>query len=176
MPNKSTVYFIGLPASAAKVLDYFTANDAVLPSGSAASAKGRNNHPLVIYPQAQVTPVDFHGVFPDAGIVKVSLLWSSTVNVGNVFWQLAWERDNPTFFIPQENLDVDSFAPAKGVVSPAPLGSGFLRETVLTFTKTERGGILSGEAYRLRVTRNGIFVLDTMLAEAQLFRVILGSA
>lgn len=174
MPNKSTAYFISLSASAARVFDYFTANDAVLPSGAAASAKGRNNHPLVVYPQAQVTPVDFLGVFPDAGVMKVSLLWSSTVNVGDVFWQLAWERDNASFFVPQENLDVDNFAPFKGVIAPAPLASGLLRETTLTFTNAERGGILQGEAYRLRVRRNGLFIADTMLAEAQLLRVILG--
>lgn len=176
MANHSQLYFIAEPAAASAVLDYFTANDAVVPNGSPAFQKGRNNHPLVIYPQAQVSFVDFHGVLPpDTEVIEVKLLWASTAFVGNAFWQVAWERDNPTFFVPQENLDVDNFAPPKSSLSSAPLISGLLREVSFTFTPAETGGVIPGEAYRLRVTRNALF-MDTLAAEAQLFRVILGSA
>jgi hypothetical protein len=174
MANKSQLYFIGKAATTAKVLDYFTANDAVY-SGNATSV-GRNKHPLVVYPQGQLNYVDFHGVLPESGVLKVSLIWAATVPVGSVLWQVAWERDNPTIFAPQENLDVDSFAPDKGVVSLAPLISGLLREASLLFTPAETGGVLPGEPYRIRVTRNGLLGSDTLNGDAQLFRVVLGAA
>jgi hypothetical protein len=177
MSNKSQLYFIGKSASAAKAFDYFTANDAVYPAGLAdINALGRNNHPLVAYPKAELTYVDFHGVLSEAGLIKVSLIWAATSAAGSVLWEVAWERDNPTVLLPQANLDVDSFAPAKGVVAAAPLAAGLLRECSLIFTPVEKGGILAGEPYRLRVTRNGLLGSDTLDGEAQLFRVILGAA
>jgi len=176
MANKSQLYFIGKAASAAKVLDYFTASDAVYPVGSPATSKGRNSHPLVVYPQGQLSYVDFQGVLPDSGIVEVSLLWAATAVLGSVLWQVAWERDNATQFIPQANLDVNSFAPDKGVLSPAPMVSGLLRKASITFTPAETGGILPGEAYRIRVSRNAVLATDTLMGDAQLFRVVLGAA
>jgi hypothetical protein len=176
MANKSQLYFIGAPAGASSVLDYFTATDAVHPVGSAAVAVGRNNHPLVAYPAAQLGYVDFPGVLPPSGIVKLALYWAATVAVGDVLWDVAWERDNATFVFPQVNLDFDAFALSKVALSPAPVISGLLREAVINFTPAEMGGILPGEPYRIRVKRNAGVAPDTMAGDAQLFRVVLGSA
>jgi hypothetical protein len=176
MSNKSQLYFIDSTVAAAKVLDYFTANDAVYPAAvTDANSTGRNNHPLVAYPKAELTFVDFHGVLPESGLIKVSLIWAATIAAGSVLWEVAWERDNSTVLLPQVDLDVDSFAPAKGVVSAAPLAPGLLREAALVFTPPEIGSILPGEPYRLRVTRNGLLGSDTLDGDAQLFRVILGA-
>lgn len=176
MPNLSQLYFIGKAAGTSNVLDYFTPNDAVYSQGSAAVPFVRNRHPLVVYPEGEDAYVDFQGALPPSGIVKVVLDWAATVAVGNVLWSVAWERDNPTFFVPQENLDVDMFAPAKTVVSAAPTISGLLREASVTFTPAEMNGLLPGEPYRLRVRRNAGVGTDTMLGDAQLFRVILAGA
>jgi hypothetical protein len=115
-------------------------------------------------------------VLPPSGIVRVILDWAATVVLGDVLWSVAWERDNPTFFVPQADLDLDSFAPAKTVLSAAPTISGLLREASVTFTPAERGGLLPGEPYRLRVRRDAGVGTDTMLGDAQLFRVILAGA
>jgi hypothetical protein len=174
--NKSQLYFIGKAAGANAALDYFTANDAVYPRLSKASAVSRNSHPLVGFPESQEAFVDFPGVLPDSGIVTVELLWATTVVLGNVLWALSWERDNPTFGPPQENLDINWFAPSKTVLSPAPSASGLLRQASITFTPAEMGGILPGEAYRLRAYRNAGVGPDDLVATAQLFRVILKPA
>lgn len=175
MANKSQLYFIVKGATSSRMLDYFTPNDAVYPKNNDASSLGRNNHPLVTFPQGEFTYVDFHGVLPESGALDVGIYWAATVTLGSVLWQAAWERDNATVFLPQENLDVDSFAPDKGVVSLAPMVSGLLREANISFTPAETGSILPGEPYRLRITRNAVMPTDTLNGTAQLFRVVLGA-
>jgi len=176
MANLSQLYFIGMASNVDSVLDYFTADDAVYPQGAEAAARGRNNHPLVIFPKDENTPVDFPGVLSRAGDVLLNLVWAATAIVGDVLWDVSWERDNPTFGPPQANLDVNSFAPSKTVLSPAPTASGLLREASITFTSAEMGSLLPGEPYRIRVRRNAGVALDKMAGDAQLFRVILKAA
>lgn len=171
----AVAFFIAAVAGSGDSLDYFTAQDAVFAGSTKAFSAGRNNHPLVIYPEDEIGFVDFPGVLAPEGIVKVTLYWAATVTIGNVLWEVAWERDNATFFIPQEDLDLDSFAPSKTVLSPAPIVSGTLREASLIFTPAERGGTLPGEPYRLRVKRSAGTSPDPMPGDAQLFRVVIES-
>jgi hypothetical protein len=176
MANDSQLYFISKAGASSPVLDYFTAQDAVFPLGTKAFTGNRNNHPLILFPGAEVGYVDLQGVLPPCGIVKLSIYWSALATLGNVLWNMAWERDNATFFFPQADLDVDTFAPSKTVLSPAPAVTGLIREASITFTPAERGGTVPGEPYRVRVKRTAGVAPDTMVGEAQLFRVVLGAA
>jgi len=171
--NLSQLYFIG-KGSSGDALDYFTAEDAVYPAGSAAYATGLNNHPLVDYPEAEDGFVDLQGVVYPSGIVSVHLFWAATTNAGGVNWSISWERDDPsTFFVPGVNLNVDSFDAAKTAVDMAPLILGRLQETVIIFTPAEMDGVVPGDPYRLRVRRIAGVLPDTMLGDALLFRVSL---
>jgi hypothetical protein len=174
--NDSQLYFIGKASGSSNALDYWTAEEAVFPRGTTCFSLGRNNHPLVVFPEDEVGFVDFQGVLPPSGIVKVLLYWTATVTAGNVLWDVAFERDNPTFFLAQTDLDVDSFAPVKMVLSQAPAVSGLIREAFITFTPAETGGVQPGEPYRIRVRRSAGVFPDTLLGDAQLFRVVLGAA
>jgi len=164
------------------VFDYFTATDAVFVTASPALGVIRNSHPLVVYPYSALGPItadaDFQGVryvwlLPISGNILVRLLWAAeTAIAGGVEWFVAFERDDALGV----NLNVNSFAPAKSVVSAAPPVAGQLREAQITFTPAEYDGILAGEAYRMRISRtSGGAGPDTMLDDAQLFRVILGA-
>jgi hypothetical protein len=175
-PNDSQLYFIGKAAGSSKVLDYWTADDAVFPRSTKCFSLGRNNHPLIVFPEGETGFVDFQGVLPPSGILKVILFWASTVGIGDVLWEVAWERDNATVLIPQADLDVDSFAASKTVSSTAPSVSGTLREASIVFTPVEMGGTLPGDPYRLRVKRNSGVFPDFMPGDAQLFRVVIGAA
>ena len=54
----------------------------------------------------------------------------------------------------------------------APAGtSGIDTYTTLAFTNSQIAGLLAGEAFRLRIRRNGANAGDTMTGNAQLIRV-----
>lgn len=165
------------PALSPTVFDYFTANDAVFVEGSPGFSLVKNSHPLVVFPNAKTAEVDFHGVryvwvSPPSGNILVRVLWAATAIVGAVNWSLAFERDDALGV----NLNVNNFAAPKTVVSPAPPVLGELREASILFTPAEYDGVLAGEAYRLRVTRAAGVAPDTLVGDAQLFRVIMGAA
>lgn len=166
----------GGPALDPAVFDYFTGNDAVFVEGSPGSSLIKNSHPLVVFPSAKTASADFQGVrykwaTPPSGNILVRVLWAATAVVGSTNWQLAFERDDALGV----DLNVSSFAAVKTVLSPAPPVLGELREASITFSPAEYDGVLAGEAYRLRVTRSGGVAPDTLVGDAQLFRVIMGA-
>lgn len=174
MANFSRAYFITKGSgSAGDVLDYFTAEDAVFPQGSAAFSQGLNNHPLIVYPNFTTAFVDFPGVVYPSGIVRVHLFWAATVLVlGDVNWMVSWERDDPsTLFVPGVNLTLDSFAASKSQADLAPVVFGRLHETEIIFTPLEMDSVIVGNPYRLRVRRQGGIPPDTLDGDALLFRV-----
>lgn len=173
--NFSRAYFFSKAAGSSVVLDYFTAEDAAFPRFTKAFSVGRNNHPLIVFPQNEVAFVDFAGVLPPSGLVDVTIYWAATVGVGDVLWEVAWERDNATFFLPQADLDIDSFAPSKTVLSLAPAVVGTIRKASISFTPVEMGDTMPGEPYRLRVKRDAGIFTDNMAGDAQLFRVVVGA-
>jgi len=179
VPGQSRVY-VGrgvVPPLAEVGLGFFGAASAVYPRTSTAFSVGRNSQPLTVFPSSQIAFVDFPGVLLHSGDLDVELLWTTPATVvGSALWSLSWERDNPTFGPPQEDVDVDAFAPTKSVLSPAPSASGLLRSASISFTPAERGGILLGEACRLRVYRDAGTEPDDLATAAQLFRVILHPA
>jgi len=170
MSNRSQLYFIRGAADTAEALDYFCPRDAAYPAGTPAVPVGVNNHPLVSFPQAVVSYVDFSGVLPPSGIVRLLIYWAATVAAGDVLWGAAWERDDADGGV---DLDINSFDTAKTVTSTAPVNVGELRVAQIDFTPDEMGGVQPGEPYRLRVSRSGGVAPDNMAGNAQLFRVIL---
>lgn len=176
MPNKSQLYFISQAPTSSEALDYFTPTDAVYPAGTPAIPVGVNNHPLVAFLDGADCYVDFPGVLPITGVVEVTLLWASNANAGDVLWSAAWERDNATSGAPQADLNVDTFAAAKTVLSVAPPAVGLLRSASVSFNAAEMGDLQPGEAYRLRIRRDAGVAPDTLVGDARLFRVILGGA
>jgi hypothetical protein len=165
-------------ASDLAALDYFTAADARYPpAGTGQPAPiNRNSHDLLAYANPGNQWAYFPGVMgKDYGglILTVELFWAATVGIGNVVWFVAWERDEATFFVPGVNLDVNSFAAEKAVISPAPVAVGDLRRAVLVFTNAEADGVMAGDPYRLRVRRSGGSASDDMGGAAQLFRISL---
>jgi len=153
-------------------LDYFTAWDFVF-NASSGVATQRNNHSLATFP-----PGDTNGYFAgvmgedyDGVAIAVSLFWVAPAIVGDVVWFVSWERDNA---LPGgANVDVDSYAAAKAVVSAAPGVTGEIQKATILFTAAEADGIVGGDPYRLRIRRDSGVLSDTMPGEAQLFRVSL---
>jgi hypothetical protein len=175
VPNASRAYFFTKASGAAgDVLDYFTAGDAIFPQGSTAYSLGLNSHPLVCHPEAKDAFIDFPGVVYPSGFVVVHLFWSATAVLGDVQWQLSWERDNPpALFVPGVDLNIDSFAAAQTTLSPAPTVLGRLQEAAVLFTPAEMDDVVVGNPYRLRIRRQGGMAPDNMTGDALLFRISL---
>jgi len=101
--------------------------------------------------------------------LEVRLDWAAPVGilVGDVKWDVAWERDN----ILGLDIDTDSFAAAKSVTTTTSGVSGQLSRTTITFTSAEADGLLAGEDYRLQVVRAANAAGDTLVGNANLLYV-----
>lgn len=167
---------VAVPGDAVTSPASFGAEDAVFPALPlvAAGMVGRNNHPLITFAADADEQVHFAGaMLADYGVgpINLHLQWAAeSAVVGNVRWFVAWERDNAGGPF---DLDVDSFAVEKSVLSTAPAASGSLRVASLAFTQAEADGVQAGDSFRLRIRRSGGVADDDMLGDAQLLRVTL---
>jgi hypothetical protein len=171
MAQAQSIFIPKIGISDLAALDYWTANDAVYPAGDAGVASGRNNHLLTIYPKDENTSRFFVGVMGKdygSGVITLDIFWAAPVATGNVVWFVSWERDNPD--PAGVDLDVDSFAAEKSVVSAAPPATK-LQKATLFFSKAEADGVEPGDPFRIRVRRSGGVMLDTLAGDAQWFRM-----
>lgn len=173
MAESNFIGFQGL--SDTNALDYFTADDAIIPqNGGPSRALGRNNHLLTSYADNADQVAFFAGVMGrdyNGGFITVDVFWAAATAVaGNVRWQVAWERENDGGPF---DLDADTFAASKAVLSGAPAVSGELAKATFVFTQAEADMVAPGDPYRIRVRREGGVAPDTMSGDAQLFRIAL---
>ena len=141
------------------------------PSANAASADDRNGHPVLDFDDATDETAVFNGWMPRnyaGGGLTVTLVWlSATALAGAVVWDVSFERheDDVT------DLDSDSFAAVQSATGTAASASGEPQYTAITFTNAQIDGLLKGESYRLKVTRDANAGGDTMVGDAELLRV-----
>lgn len=136
----------------------------------------RNNHPTLDFDAATDEAVNFEGVLPAhyAGNgIAVVLDWvAASATTGDVKWNVDIERQNAGTF----NVDTDSFATAKTATTTTNGTNGVVNHTTISFSNSEIDGLLAGEVFRLRVTRDANDAADTMAGDAQLRKVILTEA
>lgn len=171
MANKSRAYFFPAPAVPVSggVVDYFTPSDAVFLANTPGYSLAKNDHALAVFADGEDSSLDFWGVTKNAGMLNLAIFWAATSVMGQVNWSVAWELDNELGV----DLNVSSFSAPKTQTGLAPPLLGQLRKTVIPFTAGERGGQVVGDPYRFRVRRQAGVGLDTMVGDAQLFRVSL---
>ena len=159
-----SIFIPKIPSSSdLAALDYFTAENAVFPAGTPCIPLGLNKPPLVSYPDSANAEVFFPAVMgKDYGgnFLLVDIFWMSPSIVGNVVWFVAWERDNTLPF--GANLTIDSYAPAKNVLSAAPFVTGEIQKASVLFTGPEADNIAAGDPYRLSIKRMPGSLFDTI--------------
>ncbi len=97
---------------------------------------------------------------------------ASTATTGVVKWAGAFERhqDETT------DLDTDDFGPIITATASPPSINGAPQYTELTFSNAQIDGLLQGESFRFKLTRQASDAADTMLGDAELLRIELREA
>lgn len=153
-------------------LDDFDANDAIFPSSNPAAAASRNNHPVLAFDPDTAESVIFNGsMLRDylAASILVDIDWvSASAVVGDVVWGIEIERIAPA----GQDIDADGFAAQITGTSTTDAATGVVTRTTITLTQAQADSIASGDGYRMRVQRVAADGGDTMLLDAQIFRVI----
>ncbi len=172
--NASRAYFFPKnPPPAPSAATALSLSAAVYPeTANSPRAQRIQRHPLIAFPDNNNTWVYFEGVVSQSyvgGFAVLDLFWVAPAVVGNVVWYVAFERDNAL----GQNLNVDSFAPELQVISVAPPVSGLIQKATLVFNNANLDGVVAGDPFRFRVRRDGGFVFDSLVGDAQLFRVAL---
>jgi len=121
----------------------------------------------------------FVGVMPEAAVLssglKVRIHWmSDTQTSGNVRWQAHFQRCDTGTDLDSDSFDANASNEATGTAS-ATLGAPTITE--ITCGSGAIDGIVAGDAYRLRITREqSDSTNDTMTCVAQVFAVEIRSA
>jgi hypothetical protein len=147
------------------------ASAAVQPAANFAQIDSRNNHVCMAFDAATAESVIFSGILPGdyAGTgLSVDLLWTAATAVaGNCVWQVAVERVGVGVL----DIDADNFSAAQSATTAAPGTSGFLAKTTINIANGAIGGLVAGERFRLKVTRDAANAADTMVGDAQIHNV-----
>lgn len=151
-------------------LAVFTALSNNPPASAFALLDTRNAHPVLLFDPDTDQSAVFSGVLDrkyGGNGVTVTILFAST-STGNVVWNASFERiDAGTL-----DIDADSFATAQAATCAANATSGVTTACTITFTNSQIDGLLIGEAFRLKTTRDADNGSDTLNAPAQVLRVI----
>lgn len=140
------------------------------PPGSGAASSGTiNAHPVLQFTPGFNEDAMFAGFLPPTfktGDVQVQIIWAVTGSTaGSVTWEVFFER----WELGATTLTTDDFGTGTSISTGVP---STLNELVLaTVPAPDLNGLLAGEAFRLRVRRNG--ATDSAPGTANLAKVII---
>jgi hypothetical protein len=99
------------------------------------------------------------------GGITLILCWAAGASSGNVVWTAAFERH-------QDEVDAlhigDSFASAQSIIAAVATNIYGFQYSTIQFTNAQIDGLLIGEDFRLRITRDADNASDTCTAIAYL--------
>jgi hypothetical protein len=93
---------------------------------------------------------------------------SSAATTGNVRWGVAFERDA----VGITPLSADTFNTMLYLSGSTNATATKLNKTSIVFTNSQIGGILAGDPFRVKVTRDAADGTDTMVGDAKLWKLI----
>jgi hypothetical protein len=132
-----------------------------------------NQHVLAAF-DASTDEIGYYtGVLPDdyqGDGLTVEINWISTATTGDVRWSVAIERlaNGGT------DLNSDSFSADNVGTSTTRSTPGIIRITSINFTDGgDMDGMLAGDFFRLRITRDADDASDTMTADAQIVGILI---
>ena len=154
-----------------KTYTVFTPNQNQPPATDFATLDTRNSILVLDFDDSDDESAIFVGVIPEAASLgsglKIRLHWAAIETSGDCVWDVSLERMNT-------DLDTDSFDTIASATAATNGTSGVLTVTEITLTTID--SVTAGDGYRLKVTRNGTNVSDTMSDDAELVLVEVRSA
>jgi len=163
----------GTLPSGGSFLGSFDANDATFPSSAPAVASSRNAHPILAFDDATDEFVVFSSVMSTdytGSNINVNIDWAAeTAITGDVVWGVEFERLNAG----GSDIDSDSFAAIQTETDTTAGTSGVITRTTITLTSAEADGMVAGDAFRMRISRDANNGGDTMTDDAQILQISL---
>lgn len=141
------------------------------PASGYATLDVRNGHLVLDFDDSTDETAFFSGIVPrhySGEGMAIVLSWAATsATSGNVRWGVAFERHEQA----TDDLDSDSFATTKEVTAMTASTSGALKQSEIAFSSAEIDGLVAGEHFRLKVTRNADDASDTLVGDSELLAV-----
>jgi hypothetical protein len=142
------------------------------PATAFATLDTRNSIAILDFSDSTSQNAIFLDIIPQFAILgsglNIRLIWTAaTATSGNCVWQVALERMTT-------DIDTDSFDTAASATATTNATSGVPNYTSITLTTID--SVTSGDGFRLKVTRDGANVSDTMTGDAELIAVEVRSA
>jgi hypothetical protein len=162
---------------AARTLQLFTAHQADYFQGEAFPDKtATTGHFVSVHADSGTPSTNWDGRMPPSyndGDIEVEIHWASvTTNSGAVVWNIEFERLDSNGQV----ITSDGFASAISVTANPAATTGALKYTVIALTNAQADGILKGESYRMKLTRNTSSGSDTMVGQALVLGVAVNEA
>ena len=146
------------------LLEWTAASNAP-PAASFATADTRNSIPVLDFDASADESAVFSGVLPSryaGGALTVKVFFMATsATTGSVRWDAAFERMNT-------DEDADSFASAQSATTATSGTSGIITGSSISLTAAQIDGLLAGEPFRLKITRDQDHAGDDMAGDAEL--------
>jgi hypothetical protein len=150
-----------------KTISRFTPRENQPPATDFATLDTRNSIAVLDFDDTTNENAIFLNVISEAALLgsglKILLIWTATTaTTGNCVWQTALEKMTT-------DIDTDSFDTAASLTATTNATSGVPNYTEITLTTID--SIVSGDGFRLKVTRNATSASDTMIGDAELIAV-----
>lgn len=146
----------------------FTALSNEPPSSNFATFDTRNSHPVLDFDASTEEYAVFSDVLPrqySGGGLSVLIHYAMTTandTASSTVWNGAFERLGTS-----QDMDADSFAATSTITSTNVATSGQLTTAQLDFTNAQIDGLLAGEGFRFKLTRQAAAAGDTATGDAE---------
>ena len=137
------------------------------PAANGAEIDARNSRPVLDFDPDNDEDAIFTKILPDhyagGGFTLHVFYAMSSAEVGDVLLKAAIERIGTS-----QDIDSDSFAPPQSAsASTVPATSGVPGEVAITFTNAQIDGLVKGELYRVKITRDADDAADTAAGDLE---------
>jgi hypothetical protein len=169
--NSTTEKFEPVSLTGARAVSTFLPYDSIPPATNYASLDIRNGHPVLDFDTTTEEAAVFTSAMAETyagGDLKITLFCSATsATTGTIGWLVAVERIDASSL----DIDADDFATAVTITAQTVPGTSgqILAMTATLDAPTETDGVLAGEAFRLKVSRD--VTNDTAAGDAELLLV-----
>ncbi len=133
-----------------------------------ASIDSVNDTPVLDFDSAVSESTVFSGVMPSAVGIDVIIGFISTTATGGVRCDVSFDRINDG-----ADVDTGSFAAVQSASQTILNTAGNLNEVTVALTTGQIDGIVKGDAFRMRITRDHDHADDDMSADMELVNVVM---
>lgn len=154
----------------------FNAENLTVPIGALniPSFSTRNGHGVVNFDdtisETGILESTMRNNYESSYLLYVNIYWTAkTATTGSVVWEGQFEHMEPNGL----NIDIDSFAASKSIVTLTDAVSGKINKSTISYNNSEADNMLANSPFRYKINRAATSGLDDLSGDAQLLRISL---